>query len=167
MYEDLNDIYHHGVKGMKWGVRRTPEQLGYKPKPKKPKKTREEKLKERAKKKKAQIDKKEAKLRAEAEAKRSEILKSPRKLYKYRENFTKEEIDEAMKQFKWEQNLKKFSKQDIQRGQDFIENVLSWADTGMRSYNTVAKLYNTFSGVEGKDRWKEIPGVGSSGKKKN
>lgn len=22
-------IYHYGVKGMKWGVRRTPEQLGH------------------------------------------------------------------------------------------------------------------------------------------
>ena len=25
-----NDIYHHGIKGMKWGVRRTAEQLGHK-----------------------------------------------------------------------------------------------------------------------------------------
>lgn len=25
-----NELYHHGVKGMKWGVRRTKEQLGYK-----------------------------------------------------------------------------------------------------------------------------------------
>lgn len=28
------EIYHHGVKGMKWGVRRTKEQLGYKNKSK-------------------------------------------------------------------------------------------------------------------------------------
>ncbi len=25
-----NELYHHGIKGMKWGVRRTPEQLGHK-----------------------------------------------------------------------------------------------------------------------------------------
>lgn len=26
----MQELYHYGVKGMKWGIRRTPEQLGYK-----------------------------------------------------------------------------------------------------------------------------------------
>ena len=27
-YND-NELYHHGIKGMKWGIRRTPAQLGH------------------------------------------------------------------------------------------------------------------------------------------
>lgn len=27
----LGEIYHHGIKGMKWGIRRSPEQLGHHP----------------------------------------------------------------------------------------------------------------------------------------
>lgn len=30
----MNELYHHGIKGQKWGVRRTPEQLGHKSIPK-------------------------------------------------------------------------------------------------------------------------------------
>ena len=31
------EIWHHGIKGMKWGVRRTPEQLGHRTKSKRTK----------------------------------------------------------------------------------------------------------------------------------
>lgn len=33
-----NELYHHGIKGMKWGVRRSRAQLGYSSSPRKTKK---------------------------------------------------------------------------------------------------------------------------------
>lgn len=35
---EYNELYHHGIKGMKWGVRRTRAQLGYSSSPRKTKK---------------------------------------------------------------------------------------------------------------------------------
>jgi hypothetical protein len=29
MWNYNNELYHHGIKGMKWGVRRTAAQLGH------------------------------------------------------------------------------------------------------------------------------------------
>lgn len=29
MWNYNNELYHHGIKGMKWGIRRTPAQLGH------------------------------------------------------------------------------------------------------------------------------------------
>lgn len=68
---DELDVWHHGIKGMKWGVRRTPEQLGYKTSKKKVKwtfKTPAQRREEAYQKKVAQLSKQE-----EAMTKKEEI----------------------------------------------------------------------------------------------
>lgn len=181
------ELYHYGVKGQKWGIRRTPEQLGH---PKKLKKVRglgrgtiaetgqqvyyykdtdgifkvntDPNILKKARKQKKIAEQKKKRLEKE----REEILRSPSKLYKNRDKFTKEEIDAAMKRFKWEKELRELSKSELSAGKEYVNTILDYADTGMRAYNTAAKLYNTFGKKDGNDKMKQIPGVGEGKKKK-
>lgn len=159
------ELYHHGVKGQKWGIRRTPEQLGYKKSIKK-RESRAAKVSERQKKKEEKLQKKLDAKKKRLEKEREEILRSPSKLYKNRDKFTKEEIDAAMKRFKWEKELRELSKSELSAGKEYVNTILDYADTGMRAYNTAAKLYNTFGKKDGSDKMKIIPGVGE-GKRRN
>lgn len=68
---DANVMEHHGIKGQRWGVRRTPEQLGH-----------------------GNIYKKYSK------NKLNKILNDPTKLYKNRYKFTLKEKEKALENFK-------------------------------------------------------------------
>lgn len=141
------ELYHHGVKGQKWGVRRTRSQLGYpesKPRAKKEKSPRSAKKKQAAR-------LKAASERVKRQNAREEILRSPTKLYKHRNEFTRQEIDDAMRRFEWERRLNEFSNYEINAGKRYVDTLLGYADTGIRAYNTYAKVYNAFN-KSGKQR---------------
>lgn len=67
-----DELYHHGVKGQKWGVRRTKEQLGYKTSPKKKKSASDESAVKTAAKKTGQALSAAGKKIGEVNAKRKE-----------------------------------------------------------------------------------------------
>lgn len=155
METNFNELYHHGVKGMKWGVRRSKEQLGYKRIRKRQRESSNFRKNKKKTKTKAFRDKEKTQKR------REEILKSPSKLYKHRNEFTKQEIDDAIRRYEWERRLSDFSTYELNAGKRYVDTMLGYADTGIKAYNTAAKVYNTVN-----RSGKRLPLVGGNESKK-
>lgn len=156
-----NELYHYGIKGMKWGVRRTPEQLG------KPQRTKEQlkrdnkrdkalAAKKKADEKKKKVEKKEAAKKARFEKhqakerylspkEKAEIMKSPTAVMRNRDKFTNEELKEAIARFDMEKKINDFSVAERQRGKKMVEDIVSLAETSIKGYNTFVRVYNVFN----------------------
>ncbi len=168
-------LEHHGVKGQRWGVIRTPEQLGHKRSERRkaaPKKgnvlkllkkkrkaapTKEEKVGKKQAKKKAADEKKAAKKAQKDIARREKILQNPTLLYKHRKEFSTEEIKKAMSNIKMEQELRDLSVKQLGAGQQYLETALKYAESGIKTYNKIANVYNAFGHPE---PGKEAPIIG-------
>lgn len=133
---DNNELYHFGIKGMKWGIRRTPIQLGHTTKNKNQRKNDRQELN-----KKAKIDKK-----------KREVLKSrsAKELYKYANLFNTRELQEAYNRLQLERNIQNLFPKEVKKGQNFTKKIINSGrtvsdllDTGTKLYNNVAKIYNS------------------------
>lgn len=146
-------LEHHGVKGMRWGVRKERERKGdgtsrsgnKKEKVKsrmtflqRRKQARIKKQREEAKKKKEAAAKKEAE-------RRQKILRSPTKLYKHRYEFSQDDINNALKNFKWEAELQSYSQKQMDQGKKYIDTAFQYANTSINLYNTAARVVNSFN----------------------
>lgn len=99
---DRDFLEHHGVKGQRWGVRRTPEQLGHR-------------IKEGAKKVK--------KILSDRKAKRSaQVRKKPRKIAV--KKMSDQELENRLKRLRKESEYRRLSKEARGRGKNLVMDVL-------------------------------------------
>lgn len=158
---DNNTLSHHGVKGMRWGVRRTPAQLGHKPSGKRKKLKGSPSAVERVKKAlarhKAATEAKKAKQKAEEEAKeqksREEILKrgSAAEVLSLKGKISNSELQSAVNRLNLERQLTDLSGKEnpksdkLSDAMDRIDKFNQNAKKGIDAYNTVAKVLNSLT----------------------
>ena len=92
-----DELYHYGVKGMKWGVRRTPAQLGHD--------TRSERSKQKS------ADK------AERKRRKTDL--------KNRRTMSDADIKKRIERLKLEAEYKKLTEADIAPGRRFVKDIMS------------------------------------------
>lgn len=149
-------LEHYGIKGMKWGVRRTPAQLGHDVK------TGIKKVASKTKDaidthKKKKSEKEEAEKKKSIEQRKAEVLKSrsAAKLYENADLFTTQELQEAYNRLNLERNIRNLVPEQKSAGKRFVEasNTFSQALGNIsKSAGSAYALYKTgqkFLGVDG------------------
>lgn len=165
----LDELEHYGVKDMSWYKHKFgkwQEQAKYARGRSAPqadgaevvlKDSREkvvdakEKARRKARSKKMLAAKKaKAEARAKLEAQKKEWIKDPKQLQEHLFDFTDEEIQSAMARFKWDEDLARVKNDRLNRGKKTVDTYLGYADTAIKSYNTIARVVNAVASV-GKD----------------
>lgn len=108
------ELYHYGVKGMKWGIRRSPAQLGHKTGTKKKKTSVVDAVKK--------ISQKRQQAKAEKTA-RKEARKTSRKKKSVAE-MSDDELRERIARLELEKRYRDLTPKQTHRGRDFVISVL-------------------------------------------
>ena len=166
-------IYHYGIKGMKWGIRRTAEQLGHKIKSKfsKKKKTSDEdSSKGSSSKIKGSVTVKGTKQNpgtiktsdgSSIEERKQKVLdsRSAKELYTNADLFTTQELQQAYNRLVLEKNIKSLSPKEVSKGQRMLDKYVNTAENiskFLNSTNKVLSQVNRFKNlVEGKGNAKK------------
>lgn len=164
---EFSDVFleHHGVKGMKWGVRRTPEQLGYRKKTKRKTSSIISQLRKNAKKKAAKSQKtKEEKKEESREEIRAKLLKStdPKYISKHMDLLDTRELQERIDRITKETTMKKLAagkdKDKVKKGEDALKTISNVMDSVSKiadSYGKISDAANKTKKQSGEDAKKK------------
>lgn len=160
-------IYHYGVKGMKWGIRRTAEQLGHKIKSKfsrKKSSSDESGYQTSSKKIQGSVTVKGTKQNpgttktsdeSSLEERKQKVLesRSAKELYNNADLFTTQELQQAYNRLVLEKNIKNLSPKEVSKGQqmlnkyvDTAENISKFLNSTNKVLSQVTRLKNLIEG---------------------
>ena len=156
---DNNQLTHHGIKGMKWGVRRSPTQLGHKTSSKKKKgpslsERFAAKKKLKAKQKAAEVARRAKQTKEEYESAKKKAIESgtAEDVLKFKGKLTNQELNTAVNRLNMESQLSQLNSRTVKTGMDKVESVANKIDRirgatekGISAWNTFAKIYNSLS----------------------
>ena len=141
-----NELYHYGVLGMHWGVRRTPEQLGHQTKS-----SGSAKARVRVNKKKAKAASEEKPMTAEEKAKKKEnILRSrnAKELYANKDLFDDQELRTAYQRLMLEKQIKDLTPKQKSRGEAYVDAVIKWGGKANQLTSTGLQFYKNIQEIE-------------------
>ena len=154
-----NELYHYGILGMHWGVRRTPEQLGHRTKSSGSARSAKARVKiDKKKAKVSSIKEEEKPMTAEEKAKKKEkVLKSrnAKELYANKDLFDDQELRTAYQRLMLEKQIKDLTPKQKSRGEAYVDAVIKWGgkanqltSTGLQFYKNIQEIEKLMGGTK-------------------